>query len=588
MGAPQYEQAGADIGGTGTPDTIPRWTGPSTLGDSLLSQSGAIVTNSGTFRAANGAATEPAYTFSGSSGTGMYRATSGALLRFAVSSNFAFGVDTSGNVGIGTTSPVGRTDIAGTSVDQLAWGLLSVRSSDAQGADKGGSLAFGGLYDATNSTHWAQISGRKENGTSGQYGGYLAFATRTNGAGANTERARIDSAGNFGIGVIPSAWASSVRAEEMRTHARWNYNSGSDSVAYWTVNAFLNSAGNNIYKATAAASQYTQIGGAHVWERAVSGTAGNTVTWLESARIDSAGNFGVATSTMVAPGLTVTDPTNVNNIARANLRNNNSDVGNRIATVGYNGNTIQLFTASESTGTANNTLALFAYNLTSFYTGTTVSNPQERMRIDSSGNVGIGTASPDSRLHVSLAGLASLRIGYAGTSVNYYDAGTHNFRDGGGNPAFTITAGATKIADLSVSGWGLKLPATPGNADAQTLDCYQENPLATTAGNGWTPTLSAAATWGGTQPNVTYARYVRMGSIVFCEVKLTMATGTMTSTYGTTTIDSPFTTNTNATHAAVPVAAPGASGVGFQSGTTVYLPTIGASSTFILTWSFFA
>ena len=40
MGAPQYEQAGADIGGTGTPNTIPRWTGASTLGDSIITQSG--------------------------------------------------------------------------------------------------------------------------------------------------------------------------------------------------------------------------------------------------------------------------------------------------------------------------------------------------------------------------------------------------------------------------------------------------------------------------------------------------------------------------------------------------------------------
>jgi len=38
MGAPQYEQAGADIGGTGTTNTIPRWTGASTLGDSVMVQ----------------------------------------------------------------------------------------------------------------------------------------------------------------------------------------------------------------------------------------------------------------------------------------------------------------------------------------------------------------------------------------------------------------------------------------------------------------------------------------------------------------------------------------------------------------------
>jgi len=120
--------------------------------------------------------------------------------------------------------------------------------------------------------------------------------------------------------------------------------------------------------------------------------------------------------------------------------------------------------------------------------GYTTAVASSQVVLTTSGNVGIGTTSPDSRLHVTLAGLASLRIGYAGTSVNYYDAGTHNFRDGGGNPAFTITAGATKIADLSVSGWGLKLPATPGNGNANTLDSYQEGTRVLSAGDlsGWT------------------------------------------------------------------------------------------------------
>lgn len=214
----------------------------------------------------------------------------------------------------------------------------------------------------------------------------------------------------------------------------------------------------------------------------------------------------------------------------------------------------------------------------------------ERMRIDATGNVGIGTASPTGRLHV-VGGTAAAATNGAPVTIIAQSAGTGN--QNGGNIVLTPGAlsgtGSAGVADLSgPPGTGLKLPATPGNTDAQTLDCYQENPLATTAGNGWTPTLSAAATWGGTQPNVTYARYVRMGSMVFCEVTLAMGAGTMTSTYPLTTITSPFTTNANANYSAVPVAAAGASGVGFQTGTTVYLPTIGASSTFILAWSFFA
>jgi hypothetical protein len=119
MSAPQIQYpptsgGGTPTGGSGTPDTIPRWAGPSTLGDSLLSQSGAIVTNSGTFRTADGSNTEPGYTFTGSSGSGMYRGASGTVLRFASSGTFAFGVSTSQNVLIGgsaTSTPARKLTV---------------------------------------------------------------------------------------------------------------------------------------------------------------------------------------------------------------------------------------------------------------------------------------------------------------------------------------------------------------------------------------------------------------------------------------------------------------------------------------------
>ena len=165
----------------------------------------------------------------------------------------------------------------------------------------------------------------------------------------------------------------------------------------------------------------------------------------------------------------------------------------------------------------------------------------------SGGNVGIGTTSPASRLDV------------AGT-ITCDDAGT-----------------------------GLKLPATPGNADAQTLDCYQENPLATTAGNGWTPTIGGtAAQWGGTLPTVSFARYVQIGSIVFCDVRLTSAS--ITSTYGLTTITPPPPVqNAYATEVVVPASTTtgGVTGNGAQFGGVVYLPTLAASTAIRLTWFYF-
>lgn len=79
-----------------------------------------------------------------------------------------------------------------------------------------------------------------------------------------------------------------------------------------------------------------------------------------------------------------------------------------------------------------------------------------------SGYLGIGVA-PDSLLHVGTGTPASLRVGYQGTSVNYYDADTHNFRRGDAVQAMTVDANLLlTVAGLAgagddavvVDGWG--------------------------------------------------------------------------------------------------------------------------------------
>jgi hypothetical protein len=334
-------------------------------------------------------------------------------------------------IGIGTASPVSRTDIAGASVDQLAWGVLSVRSSDAQGADKGGSLAFGGLYDATNSTHWAQISGRKENGTSGQYGGYLAFATRTNGAGANTERARIDSAGNVGIGTASPGAKLDIRGAARLEVADPRF----DLVG--TYRSFMTQV---VDGANAAASYWRLYD--------ITASANRIVC-------DASGNVGIGTAspgailhtlgTGTTTGIFATTSAN----AWVELRRSTS------TTLGYIGTGAGLVTGGAAADLA---FRCESGNLL-FSTGAT-----ERARIDSAGNLILNTAT---------------------TGATIQAAGTNQ---------------------------GLKLPATPGNADTQTLDCYQEN----YASNSWTPVIFGGTTAGTATYSVQEGFYTRWGNLIFC------------------------------------------------------------------------
>jgi len=114
-------------------------------------------------------------------------------------------IDRDGNVGIGTTAPerelvINGTDIS-TGVYEFDAGNLLVNTTNAQGADIGGSIGLGGLYhSAANSFRtFGMIKGAKDNSTLGHQHGYLSFMTSSNGTLG--EGMRITSDGNVGIGT---------------------------------------------------------------------------------------------------------------------------------------------------------------------------------------------------------------------------------------------------------------------------------------------------------------------------------------------------------------------------------------------------
>jgi hypothetical protein len=210
-------------------------------------------------------------------------------------------IDSSGNVGIGTTTVLtnAKLDVrdinrTGNSSNQV------ILTTTAQATGVGGTLGLGGLYDGSNSTMFGVIRGGKENSTSGNYAGYLSFDTVANG-NSITEQMRIDSAGNVGIGVTPSAWALPVSGSVIEMVNGASFASRSDLPGiYALLNVYHNGA-NWIYKTSAQASMYLQSAGVHHWYKAPSGTAGTAVSFSESMRIDTSGNLLVGQSTTVNP-----------------------------------------------------------------------------------------------------------------------------------------------------------------------------------------------------------------------------------------------------------------------------------------------
>jgi hypothetical protein len=144
----------------------------------------------------------------GTSGSDAFR---GQIVYFHTNNYMSFSTDaaermrigSTGNIGIGVSSASSRLDISAPfSVDNSgASNKWSARlfDSSSMAAGVGGSILFQG-DKGTGAGNFAGIAGLKENATSGNEQGYLSMYTVPS-SGTITERMRITSAGNVGIGT---------------------------------------------------------------------------------------------------------------------------------------------------------------------------------------------------------------------------------------------------------------------------------------------------------------------------------------------------------------------------------------------------
>jgi hypothetical protein len=151
-----------------------------------------------------------------------------------------------------------------------------------------GGFAFNqGGFDYSTSTKNLRVYA----GTSNATGSSMSFVvgTSTNFITAAT----IDSTGNVGISVTPSAWGSGKAIEVLeKGYGIWN---GSGS-SYLLANAYFNS-GFKYANTGSQATHYYQYQGTHVWSTAPSGTAGNAITFTQAMTLDVLGNLLVGLTT---------------------------------------------------------------------------------------------------------------------------------------------------------------------------------------------------------------------------------------------------------------------------------------------------
>jgi hypothetical protein len=247
------------------------------------------------------------------------------------------------------------------------------------------------------------------------------------------EAARFDSAGNFGLGVTPSAWNSSLRVFQFGANAAI-YGNGSNT-AFFGLNFFTDSGSTNKYLTSNIASVYGQNSGQHQWFTAPSGTAGNTISFTQAMTLDASGNLLVGTTSPL-----------VNASGRGNITLNGST------------SAILSFGISGSNGAyIYNDGASFVLNAVGARSLTMETNGAERARIDSSGNffvnttAGFSTAVDRGNISLNGASTAILAIGTAGTRRGYiYTGGSELIV--GADATLIFEAGGTERARIDSSG----------------------------------------------------------------------------------------------------------------------------------------
>ena len=342
---------------------------------------------------------------------------------------------TSTGLGIGTSSPGAKLDVVG-----------SARVSGVSGTGYQGLRLFG-TGTAYNYMQIDNTGGVINFGLENSSGGSLitgtapyaaVFSTYSNTpiqfGTNNTLRATLDSSGNLGLGVTPSAWTSTHKAYQLQGGGSV-YNNGADG--------YINVANNFYYDGTdwrrvtaAPVSQYLQSSSGHTWGYVGTGAA-NSVCGFPTTQmtLDASGNLGVGTTSPDIFGRFYTRSIGFSSSGTTSLQINGSTYGT--IDLGAGGTRTTSITGSSSEAQLATVTAIPILFTT---------NNIERARITSSGNFGVGLTNPDSAIEINSSATASARfkVNYNGSALAFL--GSYLGIVGSGNATDTILSSQAVLA----------------------------------------------------------------------------------------------------------------------------------------------
>ena len=132
-----------------------------------------------------------------------------------------------------------------------------------------------------------------EQAATGVNGGYITLNTCASGSTTPTERIRIRSDGNVGIGAVgmPSYSGYTQLSVGAMGHILAHTASTTNGALFLSQNAHFDADGSWETMETDEATLYYQNAGDHIFQRAASTSAGTDITWLDSMRLTANGTF---------------------------------------------------------------------------------------------------------------------------------------------------------------------------------------------------------------------------------------------------------------------------------------------------------